>query len=185
MIAGIWLCAGLPQCWPATGSGRLLWLRTAGAVGIAVLSLAGLRLIRVPLPGLSQDAERYAAAIESEFQGMQPERVLLDHGSWIYLRSGTVMYDRSSVAGELGGTQTGDFSGMLGRIREHYYRRILMRDLLTPDFGYDHGLWKASSGIREALLKYYRVVRTIPRVADNRDDPIGLREISVLEPRSP
>ena len=192
MIAGIWLCAALPQCWPANGpavsparAGPVTWLRTAAAVGIALLCLAGLRLIRVPLPGLPPDAERYAAAIEAEFEGTPADRVLLDSGSWPYLEAGVVMRDRSAVVGELGVTETGDLSGLFERLRTQHYRRILLRDLETADFPYDHGLWRVSSGVRDSLQAYYQVVRRIPAVTGTRTAPIGLREISVLEPRRP
>jgi hypothetical protein len=189
MIAAVWLCAALPQAWPreadSTRASAVDWLRAAVATLLAVLSLAGLRTVRIPQPGLAADANRYATAIESEFEGLPAERVLLDHGSWPYFRTGIAMRDRSSVVGELGVTETGDLSGILGRIRGLYYRRILLRDFDTPDFSYDHGIWRVSSGIRDSLRTYYRVVRRIPRVAGTKNDPIGFREISVLEPRSP
>jgi hypothetical protein len=189
MIAMVWLCAALPELWPkeAGSDSRsvLSWLRAAGATIVAVFILAGLRTVRVPQPGLPADADRYAAAIESEFAGLPADRVLLDHGSWLYLRTGTVMRDRSSVVGELGVTEQGDFSGIFGRIRGHFYRRILLRDYATPDFSYEHFSWRVPSGIRDSLQTYYQVVRRIPRVAGTRNDPIGLREISVLEPRNP
>jgi hypothetical protein len=187
MIASIWLCASLPEIWPAeTRDARRLpvaWLRAAVLTLIAVLGLAGLRVVRVPLPGLPADADRYASAIEAEFAGLPRDRVLLDQGSWPYLAAGISMRDRSAVVGELGATETGDFSGILGRIRGRYYQRILLRDLDTPDFAYDHSSWRVGSGIRDSLHTYYRVVRTIPPVRGGGNVPIGFREISVLEPR--
>jgi hypothetical protein len=187
MIASIWLCASLPEIWPAeTREARRLpvaWLRAAVLTLIAVLGLAGLRVVRVPMPGLPADAGRYASAIEAEFAGLPQDRVLLDQGSWPYFSAGVSMRDRSAVVGELGATETGDFSGILDRIRGHYYQRILLRDLDTPDFAYDHSIWRVGSGIRDSLHTYYRVVRTIPAVRGGGNVPIGFREISVLEPK--
>jgi len=60
-----------------------------------------------------------------------------------------------------------------------------MRDYATPDFSYEHVSWRVPSGIRDSLQAYYHVVRRIPRVAGLKGNPVGFREISVLEPNRP
>ncbi len=193
LLAGIWFVAALTARWaewadPARGpAGAAAWLRPALAAGCGVLLLAGLGLVRIPLPSVPRDARRYAAEIEREFRGEDPRRVLLDVGSWVYLPSGVVMKDRAPSIGERGYSGTGDFSGILQRIRAQGYARILVRNYHEPDFWYDHGIWSRSSGIRAALDENYREVRTIPAVRRTvASDPTRytLREISVLEPRT-
>jgi hypothetical protein len=183
-LAGVWLAAALPSIWPSPRSGGrpLDWLRAALLAAVVVLFFSGLNAIRVPVPSLSADGDRYAGAIEREFEGEPPGAVLLDHGSWLYLRTGTVQYDRSAVAGEAGFTQTADFSGMLERLRSRAYSRVLVRNLDSDEFMYDHGVWEKSSGMRDSLLAHYQVVRKIPGVAGTNN--VWLRPISVLEPRA-
>jgi hypothetical protein len=137
--------------------------------------------VRIPVPSLTDQHERYAAAIEAEFRGMPIDRVLLDIGTWPYVPAGVVMRDRSAAVGELGYNGVADFRALLGRVRDRYYDRILVRDLDSPEFAYDHFLWKRSSGIRDALLAHYRVVRTIPGVTEGWSSP-WTHTISVLEP---
>jgi hypothetical protein len=72
---------------------------------------------------------------------------------------------------------------MLGRIRTRHYEKILVRDLNSPQFLYDYGLWPRSSGVRQALLENYVEVRRIPKVVGDPDDPPWFRDISVLVPR--
>ena len=105
--------------------------------------------VRVPVPAYPPDLSRYVAAIEGEVQGQELSRVLIDHGSWLYMAKGIVMKDRMAPIGDAGYAGTGDFSGIIGRIEARYYTKILVHDFDGKDFGYDHFLWPKSSGIRQ------------------------------------
>jgi hypothetical protein len=184
MLAMPWLGVALLAVWPAAAPAdwkTFAWLRSAAACAGTVLLLNGLGMVRIPVPSVPQDIERYVRAIESEVQGYDLSRVLIDHGSWLYLPAGIVMKDRSAAISEAGYSATGDFSGFLERIRTLYYVRILVHDFDGPGFRYDHYSWQTSSGIHQALDKHYEVVRTIPGVKGLR--AVRFSTISVLEPR--
>ncbi|HEX9108762.1 MAG TPA: hypothetical protein VF832_16065 [Longimicrobiales bacterium] len=192
LLAGVWFVAALTARYGrdplarAGGADAGAWLRAGMAAGCGVLLLMGTGVLRVPLPVLDPDANRYAAAIEREFRDLPPQDVLLDVGSWVYLPSGTVMKDRAPSIGERGYSLTGDFSGILRRLNERKYARIVLRDFNAPDFWYDNALWPRSSGIRAALQANYREVRVIPAA---RESPVTqgrytLHPISVLEPKA-
>jgi hypothetical protein len=195
LIAGVWFLTGLASVWDsATGphgwDTTEQWIR-AGALTISVLLFfSGLGLVRIPVRAIPNDAYRYVRDIEREFQGLPAKEVLLDAGSWTYLKERVIVGDRAPAIGELGGTGTGDFSGTLSRISGKRYSRILVRGLHAPDFVYDYFLWSKSSGIRQALLDNYREVRTIRGVEANSfarnwaEDPYYFGEITVLEPKA-
>jgi hypothetical protein len=130
---------------------------------------------------LSRDADRYASAIEKEFEdfpgGAARSRVV------DLLRHNVVQRDRSAPTGEAGYTQTADFTGLQQRLRTQAYERILVRELHEPEFMYDYWLWPVPSGLRDSLLARYAVVRTIEGVSGSPS--VWLRPISVLEPRVP
>jgi hypothetical protein len=65
------------------------------------------------------------------------------------------MKDRVTSTGDRGLGQTGDFFGIIRRIEQQRYSKILVRNFNSPDFWYDHFLWSESSGIRQALLDNY------------------------------
>jgi hypothetical protein len=186
LLAGVWFCGLLAWAWPRERidglAGRWLEAGVAAALGIvAVQGMAG--GFRLPLSPITADHRRYAAAIEAEFRDLPADRVLLDAGSWVYLAPGVVMRDRSTPVGDLGYAGIGDFRGILSRIHEHYYARILVHDFKARDLAYDHFLWAKSSGIRAALEESYQVVREIPGVSGPASP--WLRGISVLEPKPP
>src|SRR5690606_25384377 len=160
--------AALPIVWDAVGArvarGFDAWLSYGAAVAVLVLLFGGLGLVRIPVRPISPDVERYIAAIEAEFDGQPADAVLLDAGTWPYVRDGVVMKDRASSIGDRGLAQSGDFSGMLRRLEERHYRKILVRRLHERDFWYEHYLWPAESGIRRALLDNYQEVRRIAGV---------------------
>ena len=186
VLAGVWFCASLPRLWPTRGedeSWSIFGARLVVAMSVVALACNTMRLVWTPLPSVTADHERYVSAIESEFRGLPTDRVLLASGSWIYLRANVIMRDRSAPAGDFGYGGVGDFSGMINRLNQHYYARILMHDYGVPEFPYDHFLWRRSSGIRAALDANYRVVRTIPAVEHGWRVP-ALRTVSVLEPRA-
>ncbi len=187
MIAGIWFLAAAALLWtdhmaaPAPlATDR--WMRPALAVGVAVLLSSGLGVIRIPLPTFTPDATRYVREIEKEFEGLPPQDVLLDAGSWVYAKSGVVMKDRAPSIGDRGYSRTGDFSALLDRIAQQRYAKILVRNFHSPDFWYDHSLWAESSGIRQALEANYHEVGTIAAVRE-RDATHGrylFNPISIL-----
>jgi len=194
LLAGIWFVAAVTALWSAPTdsgarpSGAAAWLRPGLAAACGLLLLSGLGLLRIPLPGVPRDARRYAAEIEQEFRGVKPQDVLLDVGSWVYLKPGVVMKDRAPSIGERGYSGTGDFSGILQRIRERRYARIILRGYHQPDFWYDEAIWQRSSGIRAALNDNYREVRTIAAVRPSLPSEARsytLQTVSVLEPRTP
>jgi hypothetical protein len=187
LLAGAWIGVAIVKLWPRDHEvglvGRPLHLmRSVVAAAIVILALSGLGTVRNPRSPVREPHQRYADAIEAEFEGMPIDRVLLDAGTWPYLGAGVVMRDRSEAVGELGNNGVGDFTGILGRMRQRYYVRILVRDLDSPELAYDYYLWPRASGIREALRTNYRVVRTIPGVTEGLVSP-WLHTISVLEPR--
>ncbi|MEJ7813496.1 MAG: hypothetical protein WKG32_24020, partial [Gemmatimonadaceae bacterium] len=210
LIAGVWLMAAVTALWrerldpagtgstsPTTPAGatvdrvldRVLerWLRPALAAGAALLLLGGLGTVRVPAPPFSADAYRYAREIERAMPDSAGDRVLLDAGSWLYLRRGVVMKDRVTSFGDRGYGEVGDFSAMARRLGERRYDRILVRNLHSPDFWYDHYLWRAPSGIRAALMANYHETGTIRAVTDGdptHRPPYLFSEISILEPNA-
>lgn len=191
LIAGIWFFAGMTAVWSKLKNRRIVFsdklenFRVVTVCAAVCLIFSGLNFVRIPVKPLGTDSERYISEIEAEFKGANPNEVLLDFGSWVYLPSGTIMKDRAATIGERGYSQTGDFSGIINRFEKKSYSKILVRNLHSPDFWYDHELWSASSGIRDALLENYRKERIIKKSADFSDQnrPYGFQEISVLVPR--
>jgi hypothetical protein len=199
LIAGVWFCAALIRIWPrATRASnikgpvqaarqRQAWLRAAAGVCAVLLLLSGLKVVRIPLRPFSGDVYRYVNEIEREFGDSQAKETLLDMGTWVYMKDAVVMKDRAPSIGERGYSETGDFSGVIGRIEQKQYSKILVRSLHSADFWYDHELWPRSSGIREKLMENYREVGRIPAATGADTDRIrtyGFSEISVLIPRS-
>lgn len=187
LIAGVWFFAALMALWPVIKrqgeqEGPLFsWLYTMTSFAVVGLFLTSLGIVRIPVQTLSDDAYRYYREIEAEFEGLPADKVLLDAGTWVYLDDQVVMKDRAPAIGERGYSQTGDFSGFIQRIENHDYDKILVRKLHKRDFWYDHFLWPASSGIRDALLENYVEVKQIEPV---EGDPTYLfSEISVLVPK--
>lgn len=202
LIAGTWFLAAVALAWPAifrgaddastrvTGSRGLRleeWLRPAATVAIAALVFAGLGTIRISSPQLPRDATRYVMQIQREFQGFPASAVLLDAGSWVYLRDGVVMKDRATSMGDRGYGGVGDFSGMIRRLGERRYAKILVHNYHSPNFWYDHYSWRTPSGLRRALAANYHEVGTIPAV--RQGDPTRrphylFGEISILVPNA-
>jgi hypothetical protein len=192
LIAGIWFFAALAFArtkiadTTIKSSGANDWLRACVALAVLCLLFSGFGIVRVPVQPFGYDANRYFAEIENEFAGQSPENVLLDFGSWIYLKNGVVMKDRAPTIGERGWSQTGDFSGIRRRIEAKKYQKILLRNFHSPDFWYDHASWSRSSGIRKTLMENYREVGTIKRVEGltEKEMPYGFNAISILVPRA-
>jgi len=192
LLAGIWMAAALPLALDGIRDARQpfadrhVWLKTAAVMAVLVLSFSGFGFIRIPMSPLPDDSRRYVSAIEAEFGDGTVFDVLLDFGSWVYMKDRVVMKDRAVSIGERGYSQSGDFSAMKQRLAAKAYRKILVRNLHAADFWYDHYLMPGSTGLREALLANYREVRTIKAVGgwvSDRRAPYGLSDVSVLVPR--
>jgi len=189
LLAGVWCLAGVTILWQRwmaqadQGTPLTRWMRTALPTGAVVMALPLFDLVHLPEQTFGDAAYAYAQAIERESVGVPPQKFLLDAGSWVYLPSRTVQKDRAPTIGERGLSQTGDFSGIIGRLNAKQYDRILVRHWHEDDLWYDVGFWNASSGIRAALAANYREVRTIPGVKGPRSF-VGylMDDISVLEP---
>jgi len=190
LIAGIWFFAALAGLWQRFSNEKFKDLQITerilplfGAV-VVCLMFSGFGFIRVPSPPFGEDSGRYIKQIENEFSGQDRQRVLLDVGTWVYLDDGVVMKDRAPSIGERGYSQTGDFSGILHRLDQKYYSKILVRNLHSPDFWYDHSMWTKSSNIRPALLRNYKEIGKIKAVEgiDPNSLPYAFNEISILVP---
>jgi len=192
VLASIWGVLALVAAWPADSGavgrpGRIAHL--AALAALPIFFLGGLGLFHEPRNPVPPDLARYIAAINSEFAGMPADRVLLDHGSWPYFRAGVVMKDRADpVALHSGSNQRSInhemLAGTIARIRTKSYSRILARSIEGIETSYD--FQGRGTGVREAILEEYQIVRRIPAVQGVRRwwPQMLLREIAVLEPRA-
>jgi hypothetical protein len=194
LIAGVWFLAGLRGVWDrAVGSGGPArfedWMRAGTAAVVMALMFNGMGLVRIPLRPLSNDAYRYVRDIEREFEGQPAQNILMDTGTWLYWKDRVIVGDRGPGIGDRGHSSIGDFSGILSRIANKRYSKILVRGFHDQDFIYDYYLWPKSSGIRQALLDNYRETGRIPAakgppaVANWAEDPYYFGEITILEPK--
>jgi hypothetical protein len=195
LMAGVWFLAGLTSVWSdASESSKPAhfedWIRAAAVTASVALMFSGLGLVRIPLRPVSDDAYRYVHEIEKQFQGYPANQVLLDTGTWVYMKDLVIMGDRASAAGMLGMARVdGGFSGILSRIEARRYSKILVRGLHAEDFWYENSLWPKPSGIRQALLDNYRETGHIRAAAGPKDvknwaeDPHLFAEIAILEPK--
>lgn len=192
LIAGVLFIAAVTTVWPKAADSTFKsassyqWFRAGICVASFCLLFSGLGLVRVPTPPFSEeDGARYIHQVENEFVGQPVDRVLLDVGTWVYLRDGIVMKDRAPSIGERGLSETGDFSGIIGRFQEKFYKKILVRNFHSGDFWYDHESWAKSSMIRQSLNENYREIGLIEAVSGvaEGDIPYGFSEISILVPR--
>ncbi len=192
VIAGIWFVAAIikfqttPNIINSAEVSLSNWLNTAIAVVILCLLFNGLGFIRIPLRPFSHDANRYIREIENEFDGESPENILLDVGSWIYLKNEIVMKDRATAIGDRGFQGMGGFSGMIKRIEERRYSKILLRGFHLEEFWYDNTMWPESSDIKKALQEHYdekSTIRGISKTILEKDKNYLFRDISVLIPK--
>ncbi|HEU4632225.1 MAG TPA: phosphatidate cytidylyltransferase, partial [Gemmatimonadaceae bacterium] len=192
LIAAVWIATALTTLATDLGGGLEerspeAWVRAAGVAVVGVLLPAGIDAARLPTRVFGDDATRYVTAIEREMAD-DPARTLLDVGSWVYLRDGIVMKDRAATIGDRGYAATGDFSGMIRRLDERRYRKILVRGFAADDSWYDEPFWHVRSGIRAALERNYVEVGRIPAV-QTLENGAGMRylfrEVSILVPRPP
>lgn len=188
LLAACWAAVLVMDLWPMTaGDLTRLALSRLLAAGIVLFAILGVGVVRVPRSDVPRDLERYVAAIEEEFQDMDTSRVLLDNGSWIYLRRGILMKDRAlPVSLHVGINQPrinrDALRETIARIQARSYGRILARSIDTDRSPYDFG--NRGSGVKTAILANYRIVRRIPGVTADPWWPSSLlNEIVVLEPR--
>lgn len=203
LIGMTWLIAGLQLYWPkpsdvntTTEFPRLTyWAKTAIAVISVVTIMIGLGVVptgkrtsarywgrTAPVP----DVTRYLADIESEFNGLPRDKVLLDIGNWVYLPESVLQKDRAvSVADQppVGNYENIDL--IVQHIRQQTYQKILVHDLDSPFFIYDWHDWPRPSGVRQALRESYKEVRTIPALEGRELFPESAftGPITVLVPR--
>jgi hypothetical protein len=170
LIAGCWILVALAAVWPARVPGEPWWtwpLRSSVMIACVTLVLGSFGLVRAPRDPVPPDFFRYVADVEREFADLDASEVLLDTGSWIYLRDGIVMKDRSApVSVHVGMNQRTidrrSLAGTIGRIEARTYRRILARQIDTDLSWYD--FQDRGSGVKDAILRNYREVRRIPAV---------------------
>ena len=111
----------------------------------------------------SEDIYRYIADIESEFEGHDPKKVLMDVGNWTYVPHNVLQIDRASPLAEQPCRHMYEnFDPLLERIRGHEYEKILVQHYNTRWFLYDWDGWPRPTGVRQALLDHYEEVRVIP-----------------------
>jgi hypothetical protein len=193
----MWFLAALTRL--ASAERTLSWARAGVAVGLVCLVYAGMGLLWLPVNPLPADAYRYVAEIEKEFNGIPADKVLLDFGAWIKARDGIIMRDAAPGIGSRGASRVqADFSGLLGRLSDRFYEKVLVHNLDAPEFPYDNrsGWWSQPTGIREVLRENYREVGRIKAVAGEKRfmmlsfEPVpwtavrnGFQEITILVPR--
>jgi hypothetical protein len=184
MVGGAFFLAALAILYPVGqtqfGECSGQWLRAGMCCLLVVVVFAGLSYPLEPNTAVPGDFFRYVSDIEQEFQGLPPDRVLTDFGDWAYLRDGVLMKDRAAILP----LHRKDHFGMIERLRQKAYAKILVRNLDSANFAYDRG---GRTGVRKALLENYRVVRTIPGVRGMEGwlfYQMLLSDVSVLEPKS-
>jgi hypothetical protein len=188
VVATAWFLVWVLHVWPTAGAGPMRGLLHQLAACAAVFLVFGaLRVIREPISGVPAQTARFISEIEQEFEGMDPRSVLLDNGSWVYLRDGVIMKDRSAPVSLHVGINQPEINRQaleetISRIDARVYRRLLVRMLDTPRTDYD--FQDRGSGVKDAMLENYQVVRRIQGVDVGAWWPKGmLGEILVLEPR--
>ena len=195
LMAGVWFLAGLGSLRNSASESQKPahlegWIRASAVTAIVALMFGGMGLVRIPLRPVSDDCYRYVRDIEKEFQGQPAKQILIDSGTWVYLKDRVIMGDRAAAVGAQGMGGTGDFSGFLSRIATKYYSKILVRNFHDPDFWYEDFLWPKPRGIRQAMLDNYRETGHIraaqgPIAVKNwAEDPHLFGEITVLEPKA-
>ncbi len=179
MIAASWFLVALIRVWSASSPGmsRLHGMAVHGILSISIVCLLGaLGLVREPMNTVPEDMSRHIADVEREFEGLDAREVLLDNGTWVYLREGVLMRDRSSpVALHVGKNQPdinhSVLKGTIERIESKQYRKILAHQL---EPGHSWHTWydfqDRGSGVKDAILDNYRVARKIPGVQGVRDE---------------
>lgn len=200
MIGCIWFLVALVKHWPVSALPRVkelprvvTGLRLFAAIFAVFTLFVALRVVPTknerasrfwPPRHPSRDVQRYIADIEREFEGLAPDRVLLDVGNWVYLRDDFLAKHRAVSLGDqpVRGIYE-NFEPLLARIRNQEYEKILLHDLRSRMFLYDWAGWPRSSGVRRALDDHYQEVRTIAAAAGGTPRIWFSGPVSVLVPR--
>ncbi len=164
MVSVCFFLAAVAKLWPVaeeapTSRRAEGWAQVVLSCGVILAVFAGLGFTLGRPHPVTPDLFRYAHAIEREFEGQTPERVLLDIGDWVYLPGNVVMKDRSSIFVT---HRTPEHWKLIDRIRERAYARILLHVLPDGRFSYDIG---PGRGIGKVVEQNYREVRRIPPAA--------------------
>ena len=156
-------------------------------MSLVVLLFGALGLVREPRSQVPADFDRYVADIEAEFRGVAPEKVLLDNGTWVYLKDNVLMKDRSSPVSLHAGKNQPEINhaalaDTIKRIEQRSYDKILVRQIFTDQSAYDYQ--DRGSGVKAAILANYVEVRRIPGVQGIREWwPVHMiAEVSVMVP---
>ncbi len=171
VIGGCWFLIAVLKTWPTAKTAGSWWQYRAQevlAVCMVVLLCGALGFVREPRNLVPQDFFRYVAEIENEFQGFAPEKVLMDTGSWIYLKQNVLMKDRSAPISLHSAKNQPEvnhqmLAATIKRIEEKTYDKILARQLDTGETWYD--FQNNGSGVKAAILNNYREARRIREVA--------------------
>lgn len=167
LMAATFGLATLPRLWQRVLATPEPPVRLVGQLGFALgigLLPAAVGLVREPVNKVPEEALAQVAAIEAEFRGMDPHKVLLDRGSWVYLADTTLQKDRASaVQLHLGANSPrmdlDAIQGTLARIRAESYDKLLIH---TFPKGNPYDWHSRGSGIPEAIDSHYVAVRVIP-----------------------
>jgi hypothetical protein len=180
LVGGVLFVTALALFWPdvRAGSNGDAWVRLAIGTLVPLMLFVAWRVLVPKQAPVSPDLQRYVNDIEREFDGLPPEKVLVDTGEWIYLRHGVVARDRLSLQQ----THRRPVDDLKQRVRDREYARILVREIMPGVYSYENDFQR---GIRQEMLRYYREVRRIPAV-DGMENwnyrAFMLPDIVVLEP---
>jgi hypothetical protein len=202
LIGVIWLFVALVRFWPYSKESPEWsflvysgWIRPVVAVIWIITLLVALHV--VPTADRNEgryykrrppaDTYRYISDIEKEFEGLPIQKVLLDIGNWVYLKQSYLAKDRAvSLADQPLVGIYDNLNVFVDRIRTKAYEKILVRDFYSPYFLYDYVHWERPSGVKKALVEYYKEVRTIPGIEGDTSHRPGIMHsgpISVFVPQ--
>lgn len=198
LIGTVFFLAAVRGYWPGTEGSQDHWLRRVPANLVAIAAVVtALSALRVTPAGSADarsfpprrpapDLYRYIADIEREFEGVPIESVLIDSGSWVYLKHSFLMRDRAgSMADQPPIGIYRNIERFVDRIEHRTYSKILVRNFHGPFFLYDWHDWPRPSGVRDAILKNYQEVRQIPAVTGPSNLPVAFTgPVSVFEAKA-
>jgi hypothetical protein len=192
VIATCWFIVTIRLLWPGA-SAAVPWWPSRVQQGLAVLAvlcvLGGLGFAREPRSAVPPDVFRYVDEIEREFVGVDPGRVLMDYGTWIYLRENVVVRDRGFATHvhleENQPVNHAMLADTISRISIGTYDKILVRELDSTGSSYDFHF--RGTGAREAIHANYTEVRRIKAVQNVRQwwPRAMLAEIQIFERTRP
>ena len=182
LVGSIWFMASVISFYER--SGRALWSVPLLAVAvIAALLFTG--SIPHPQNEPSTDATTYVQKIETEMEGLDPTRVLIDVGAFVHLRENKVWRDGALSVAEATQREADSLAGLKKRIRKAYYKKVLVREggASTPT---EMNRGRFGPDILKAVRKRYRLKGKIPAAGTS----VSFRtpafdEVSVYVPRKP